>query len=714
MIKPKQHMMKSKLTYLLSTFLLIFLTKYSVFGQQATLSGFNLAEQQYKLLAATHTDLTKYPRSADPNGKTSFTDIKDWTGGFWPGCLWYLYEYSSDPYWKEQALKWTKSLETNQYNTNHHDIGFVMNSSYGNAYRLLGDTSFKSIIIQSAKSLLTRFNPKVGAIKSWDRFQSWDGKNSYEYPVIIDNMMNLELLFLASKLSGDNIYKEVAIKHAETTLKHQYRKDFSSYHVINYDPKTGEVLSKETAQGFSDNSAWARGQAWGLYGFVLMYRETGHEKYLDAATKMAEFYQNHPRLPEDKIPLWDFDVNQTGYQPDWNYNAEEYKVIPRDASAAAITASALIELSDYVSPEKQLSFLKLSEEILQSLATETYSNKVGKNGFFLLNHSVGSLPHKGEIDVPLVYADYYYLEALHRWNNRKNKSKIAAATLPTDGKILFLGNSITYAGDYVAMLESMNHLVLPKNQLSYINLGLPSETVSGLSEENHADGKFPRPYLFDRIESVLNQISADIVFVCYGMNDGIYLPLDENRFNAYKKGVERLSEKLNNAGVKRIIWLTPPVHDDFEKRLGGYNLVLDHYGIWLKEKAATEGWEVIDIHFPMRSYLEGQIETNESFKLADDGVHPAKQGHWLMAREILKYFNPEAHYAIDWKEQLRYQPKLYNVFQLVSKKQSILKDAWLTKTGHKRPGIPKGLPINEAVSKAAMIDKQLNSEFIEN
>lgn len=700
-------MMKSVLTNLLCSFLLIFVTQYAVLGQHASPSGFNLAEQQYRLLAETYTDLTKYPRSADPNGKTSFTDIKDWTGGFWPGCLWYLYEHTKAPYWKEQALKWTKSLENNQYNSNHHDIGFVMNSSYGNAYRLLGDTSFKPIIIQSAKSLLTRFNPKVGAIKSWDSFRSWDGKHTYEYPVIIDNMMNLELLFLASKLSGDPIYKEVAIKHAETTLKHQYREDFSSYHVINYDPNTGEVLSKETAQGFSDNSAWARGQAWGLYGFILMYRETGREKYLQAAIKMAEFYQNHPRLPADKVPFWDFDVNQTGYKPNWDYHPEEYKVIPRDASAAAITASALIELSDYVNPEKQRSFLKLSSDILETLATETYSSKVGKNGFFLLKHSVGSLPHRGEIDVPLVYADYYYLEALHRWNKRKDQQKMLSASLPKDGKVLFLGNSITYAGDYVAMFESMNRIAFPQHKLTYLNLGLPSETVSGLSEEGHADGKFPRPCLFERVDRVLNQISADVVFVCYGMNDGIYMPFDRKRFQAYQNGIEKLSEKLKAAGVKRVIWMTPPVHDDANKRLEGYNLVLDQYANWLKEKAAKEGWEVIDLHYPMRSFLEGQIAKDASFKLADDGVHPAKQGHWLMAREMLMHFHPDAYYAQDWQAQISRQPKLDKVFQLVSKKLNIWKDAWLTKTGHKRPGMAKGVPIKDAVSKAAALDQQL-------
>ncbi len=383
--------------------------------------GFGLAEKQYSLLYKNHKDLTKYPRSADPSGKTTFTDIRDWTGGFWPGCLWYVFEYTGDDQWRDAALKWTNSLRQNQFNTHHHDIGFVMNCSYGNAYRLTGDTAFKSILIQSAKSLLTRFNAKVGAIKSWDTFSSWDGKHTYEFPVIIDNMMNLELLFLASKLSGDSVYRNAAIRHAETTLKNQYRPDYSSYHVVTYDPKTGAVLSRETAQGFSDNSAWARGQAWGLYGFVVMYRETKDPKFLQAALKMADFYARNPRLPEDGVPLWDFDVDQAGFVPNWDYRKEDFRTVPRDASAAAVTASALLELVEYMEPGQEQDYLDLAEKILRSLGSPKYASEVGGNGLFILKHSVGSIPHKGEIDVPLVYADYYYLEALTRWNKRRHR-----------------------------------------------------------------------------------------------------------------------------------------------------------------------------------------------------------------------------------------------------------------------------------------------------
>ncbi len=409
-----------------SLYFIYFLSLFHPFFLRADTSdmvkkGFDLAQRQYALLYKDHSDLRKYPRSADPKGKTTFTDIRDWTDGFWPGCLWYVFEYTGKDQWRDAALKWTNSLRQNQYNTQHHDIGFVMNCSYGNAYRLTGDTTFKSILIQSAKSLLTRFNPKVGAIKSWDTFSSWDGKHRYEFPVIIDNMMNLELLFLASKLSGDSVYRNAAIRHAETTLKNQYRADYSSYHVVTYDPNTGAVLSRETAQGFSDNSALARGQAWGLYGFVVMYRETKDPKFLQAALKMAEFYIKHPRLPQDKVPQWDFDVNQAGFVPNWNYRKADFETIPRDASAAAVTASALLELVDYMGTGQRQEYLDVAEAILRSLGSPQYSSAVGANGLFVLKHSVGSIPHKGEIDVPLVYADYYYLEALMRWNKRNHQ-----------------------------------------------------------------------------------------------------------------------------------------------------------------------------------------------------------------------------------------------------------------------------------------------------
>jgi lysophospholipase L1-like esterase len=266
-------------------------------------------------------------------------------------------------------------------------------------------------------------------------------------------------------------------------------------------------------------------------------------------------------------------------------------------------------------------------------------------------------------------------------------------------KVLFLGNSITYAGQYVAMTESLFLSSHPKRKPEFINSGLPSETVSGLSEPNHADGKFPRPCLFDRLDNVLDKIKPEVVFVCYGMNDGIYLPFDAIRFEAYKNGIIRLHKRLVDQGVKRILWMTPPVHDDPQLRLNGYNKVLDRYAEWLIGYAKMQSWEIIDLHFPMRRYLEAGIEKDAQFKLAADGVHPGELGHWLMAKEIVQHLMPDFPIGSTWDDNLCSQPKLRQLYTLVLKRQTMMKDAWLTYTGHKRPGLSKGIPI-EDTSKA--------------
>ena len=293
----------------------------------------------------------------------------------------------------------------------------MMYCSYGNAIRHIKSEAYKDILIQSAKSLIKRYNPKVGAIKSWNTKKSWDG-NTWYFPVIIDNMMNLELLFYASKVTGDPIYKNIAIKHAKTTLKNHFRPDYSSYHVVDYDTATGKVLHRQTNQGFSDNSQWARGQSWAIYGYTVMYRETKDKRFLDAAQKMADFYINHPNLPKDKIPYWDFNVNQPGYKPDWNYDKSKFSFVPRDASAAAVTASALMEFHKYLPDGKK--YYDFAIQSLHSLCSPEYLAKPGTNSYFILKHSTGSIPHGVEIDTPLMYADYYFLEALARYKNLIN------------------------------------------------------------------------------------------------------------------------------------------------------------------------------------------------------------------------------------------------------------------------------------------------------
>ena len=235
----------------------------------------------------------------------------------------------------------------------------------------------------------------TGVIKSWDN-RKWG------YPVIIDNMMNLELLFWATRVTGDSSFYKIAVTHANTTMKNHFRPDYSSYHVLNYNAENGEVKQKKTAQGFADESAWARGQAWALYGFTVMYRETKEKKYLDQANHIAHFILSHPNLPADKIPYWDF-------------NAPNIPNALRDASAAAVMASALIELSSYSSAAQSKECMQTVETILKSLSSAQYKAPAGANGGFITEHCVGHLPAKSEVDVPLTYADYYFVEAMKRY-----------------------------------------------------------------------------------------------------------------------------------------------------------------------------------------------------------------------------------------------------------------------------------------------------------
>jgi uncharacterized protein YyaL (SSP411 family) len=340
------------------------------------------------------------PRTIEKDGSTRYNTPELWTSGFFPGSLWYLYELTGDNKWKTEAEKLTETLDTVQYLTWHHDVGFMVNCSYGNGYRLTKNDAYKKVIIQTAKSLSTRFRPNIGAIQSWNANKGWQAQRGWQCPVIIDNMMNLELLFEASKLSGDESFKNIAVKHAETTLENHFRPDHSCYHVIDYDTITGQVRSKQTAQGYSDESAWARGQAWAIYGYTLCFRETHDPKFLTKAEDIAAYLFSHPRMPEDLVPYWDFDC----------------KDIPntyRDASAAAVIASALYEMSTFC-PQKSETYKTLADKIMNSLASEAYRAKLGENNNFLLMHSVGSIPHNSEIDVPLNYADYYFLEALVR------------------------------------------------------------------------------------------------------------------------------------------------------------------------------------------------------------------------------------------------------------------------------------------------------------
>ncbi|MEQ8550918.1 MAG: glycoside hydrolase family 88 protein [Cyclobacteriaceae bacterium] len=336
-----------------------------------------------------------FPRSMEPTGEVRQVPSKDWTSGFYPGSLLFLSQLTDNDQYLNKAQSWLPHIEKEQYNDKTHDMGFKVYCSIGNAYRLTNNEEYASVIIKSAETLSTRFNENVGAIKSWDF-----GKNKWTFPVIIDNMMNLELLFEATKLSGDSSFYRIADSHASVTLQNHFRSNNSSYHVIDYDPNTGEVVNKLTHQGLNTESSWARGQAWGLYGFTMAYRYTQNESYLAQAEAIAAFITDHPRLSADKIPYWDFDDPQI---PD----------APRDASAAAVIASALMELATYSSTSHEY-YEQQASLILETLSSEDYVLDENKNVPFILNHSTGNMPKNDEVDVPMSYADYYFLEALLR------------------------------------------------------------------------------------------------------------------------------------------------------------------------------------------------------------------------------------------------------------------------------------------------------------
>ena len=349
-----------------------------------------LAEQIGPSVYAKVDSLRPQP-SADKLGKLRTCDVYDWTSGFFPGSLWLAYELTGDERLLLDAVDYTNKMLPATFYTGTHDLGFMVGCSYGNALRLCPNDSLKTVIIRTADNLASRFNPEIGAIRSWD-FGPWN------FPVIIDNMMNLELLFQASKLTGDNKYKDIAIRHADKTMACHFRPDMTSYHVVSYNPD-GSIETRQTFQGRSDESAWARGQAWGVYGYTVCYRETGDKKYLEFAQKIADMIISRVKT-EDHIPLWDYD-------------APNLPTTPRDASAAAVTSSALFELCGYL-PDSQ-KYFNYAESILRSLSSPEYLAEPGTNCGFILKHSTGSLAHGSEIDVPLNYADYYYLESLKRY-----------------------------------------------------------------------------------------------------------------------------------------------------------------------------------------------------------------------------------------------------------------------------------------------------------
>ena len=323
----------------------------------------------------------------------------EWCAGFWPGILWYDYEYTNDPAIRQEAEKFTASLEYLTYEPAYdHDLGFLMFCSYGNGYRLTRNESYRQAILRSAEALSALFNPKVGTMLSWPRNVAMFGGHN----TIMDNMINLEMLFWAAKNGGDKKLYDMAVSHADTTMKYHFRPDYTSYHVAVYDTLTGEFVKGVTHQGYDDNSMWARGQAWAIYGYTVVYRETKEPRFLDFVQKVADVYLEH--LPDDYVPYWDFNDPAIPYAP-------------RDASAACVVASALLELSGYVSPEKGQEYKKAAVCMLESLSSDKYRSGKSKPAFLL--HSTGNYPSHSEIDAAIIYADYYYIEALMRLKQMK-------------------------------------------------------------------------------------------------------------------------------------------------------------------------------------------------------------------------------------------------------------------------------------------------------
>ncbi len=383
------------------------------------------ARAQYKLMAEKYGPMEgRLPRSWANNEDVS-SDSGWWCSGFFPGTLWYLYAESGDEAMLGYAREFSDRVEREKYTTSNHDVGFMLMSSFGNALRFDPDASrherYKEILSTGARSLATRFKPNIGLIRSWDH-----NRDKWQYPVIIDNMMNLELLLTVaggmSGYGGESVsdYEDakrlsaIAYSHADSTLVNHFRDDFGSYHVVSYDTLTGVVEKKQTHQGYADDSTWARGEAWALYGYTVMYRLTREQRYLTQAQAIARFMIHHPNMPADYIPYWD-------------YNAPDIKMLPviagqstaegdvlRDASAAAIMASALIELAGFSEGELAAEYMKVAERQIRTLASEAYTAAIGENGDFILMHCVGGLPFGSEVDVPLTYADYYFVEALSR------------------------------------------------------------------------------------------------------------------------------------------------------------------------------------------------------------------------------------------------------------------------------------------------------------
>ncbi len=362
----------------------------------------NYCNEQVQKTLSCIGDTTLVPRNV-LNGQSEWNlvpvRIEEWTIGFWPGVLWYNYENTKDSSALNSAKHYTELLHPlTTLPAYDHDLGFQIFCSYGNGYRLTGNEKYKEIVLNAADTLATLFNPTIGCILSWPR--EVDNGRFAPFNTIMDNMMNLEMLYWAAKNGGDERLYDIATKHAETTMQHQFRHDGSNYHVALYDTLTGDFIKGVTHQGYQDETMWARGQAWAIYGYTVVYRETGDEKFLRFAEKVTDIYLK--RLPDDHVPYWDFDAPGIPNEP-------------KDASAAAIAASALLELSlltDDVAKGRE--YEEAAINMLISLSSNGY--KGGNESPAFLRRSVGHKPNGSEVNASINYADYYYIEALIKYH----------------------------------------------------------------------------------------------------------------------------------------------------------------------------------------------------------------------------------------------------------------------------------------------------------
>lgn len=367
-------------------------------GQFDCDGALNYCDNQVKRTLDEIGDTTMMPRNILDN-QTRWNlipvSIYDWTVGFWPGILWYDYEYTNNEEIKKAAIHYTELLQPlTELPAYDHDLGFQLFCSYGNAWRLTGDERYKQILLNAADTLATLFNPAIGTILSWPREVE---PRNWPHNTIIDNMINLEMLFWAAKNGGNKKLYDIAVRHAETTMKYHFREDGGCYHVAVYDTLDGHFIKGLTHQGYADSSLWARGQAWAIYGYTMVYRETQDKKFLRFAEKISDLYLSR--------------LNKNEYVPYWDFDAPSIPNEPKDASAAAIVASALLDLSQLEDDrEKAEKYQSSAILMLAELSSENYQSR-NRNPSFLL-HSTGHYPNSSEVDVSIVYADYYYIEAL--------------------------------------------------------------------------------------------------------------------------------------------------------------------------------------------------------------------------------------------------------------------------------------------------------------